>query len=30
MEKLRVIIIDDEMLIRKHIRMKLDLKGLHL
>lgn len=30
MEKLRVIIIDDEMLIRKLIRMKMDLEGLNL
>lgn len=30
MEKLKVIIIDDEMLIRKLIRMKMDLEGLHL
>lgn len=30
MEKLKVIIIDDEMLIRKLIRMKMDLEGLNL
>ena len=30
MEKLKVIIIDDEMLIRKLIRMKMDMEGLQL
>ena len=30
MEKIKVIIIDDEMLIRKLIRMKMDLEGLNL